>query len=61
MFWRVRGYGRKGIAFCALSAVDICLWDLKAKALGSAAIQAAGAVPGVRAHLRLRRMDELLR
>jgi D-arabinonate dehydratase len=34
MFWRVRGYGRKGIAFCALSALDIGLWDLKAKALG---------------------------
>ncbi len=34
MFWRVRGYGRKGVAFCAISAVDIALWDLKAKALG---------------------------
>ena len=34
MFWRVRHYGRKGVAFCALSAVDIGLWDLKAKALG---------------------------
>ncbi|MBM3959759.1 MAG: mandelate racemase/muconate lactonizing enzyme family protein [SAR202 cluster bacterium] len=34
MFWRVRGYGRKGIAFQAISAVDIGLWDLKAKALG---------------------------
>ena len=34
MFWRVRGYGRKGVAFCALSAVDIGLWDLTAKALG---------------------------
>ena len=33
MFWRVRGYGRKGIAFQAISAVDIGLWDLKAKAL----------------------------
>lgn len=33
MFWRVRGYGRKGVAFCALSAVDVGLWDLKAKAL----------------------------
>jgi L-alanine-DL-glutamate epimerase-like enolase superfamily enzyme len=34
MFWRVRGVGRKGIAFCAISAIDIALWDLKAKALG---------------------------
>ena len=34
MFWHVRAYGRKGIAFCALSAVDTGLWDLKAKALG---------------------------
>lgn len=34
MFWQVRGYGRKGVAFCALSAIDIALWDLKAKALG---------------------------
>lgn len=34
MFWHVRGVGRKGIAFCAISAVDIALWDLKAKALG---------------------------
>ena len=34
MFWQVRGYGRKGTAFCAISAVDIGLWDLKAKALG---------------------------
>ena len=34
IFWQVRGYGRKGVAFCALSAVDIGLWDLKAKALG---------------------------
>ena len=31
MFWRIRGVGRKGLAFCALSAVDIALWDLKAR------------------------------
>ena len=31
MFWAIRGVGRKGLAFCALSAVDIALWDLKAK------------------------------
>lgn len=34
MFWAVRGYGRRGLAFLAVSAVDIGLWDLKAKALG---------------------------
>jgi L-alanine-DL-glutamate epimerase-like enolase superfamily enzyme len=32
MFWRVRGFGRKGSALCAISAIDIALWDLKAKA-----------------------------
>jgi L-alanine-DL-glutamate epimerase-like enolase superfamily enzyme len=31
LFWAVRGVGRKGLAFCAISAVDIALWDLKAK------------------------------
>ena len=34
MFWRSHRYGRQGIASRALSAVDIGLWDLKAKALG---------------------------
>jgi L-alanine-DL-glutamate epimerase-like enolase superfamily enzyme len=34
MFWKVRGYGRKGIAFCAISSLDIALWDLKAKVFG---------------------------
>lgn len=33
MFWHVRGFGRKGVAFCGLSVVDTGLWDLKAKAL----------------------------
>ena len=30
-FGRLRGIGRKGLAFCAISAIDIALWDLKAK------------------------------
>lgn len=34
MFWTIRAYGRKGLAFCAISALDIGLWDLKAKAVG---------------------------
>jgi L-alanine-DL-glutamate epimerase-like enolase superfamily enzyme len=35
MFWAVRGYGRKGLAFCALSAIDVGLWDLKGKVFGT--------------------------
>ena len=34
MFWRIRNYGRKGVAIQALSSIDVALWDLKAKALG---------------------------
>ena len=31
-----RNIGRPGVAACAISAVDIALWDLKARALGVA-------------------------
>jgi L-alanine-DL-glutamate epimerase-like enolase superfamily enzyme len=34
MFWRVRGNGRKGAAFQAISTLDNAIWDIKAKALG---------------------------
>ena len=31
LFWHVWGTGRKGVAFCTISTVDVALWDLKAK------------------------------
>ncbi len=34
IFQFMRGIGRKGLAFLSLSAIDIALWDLKAKSVG---------------------------
>lgn len=39
----VRNLGRPGIAFCALSAVDAALWDLKARLLGMPLVDLLGA------------------
>jgi L-alanine-DL-glutamate epimerase-like enolase superfamily enzyme len=39
----VRNLGRPGIAALAISAVDVALWDLKAKLLGCCATQLLGA------------------
>ena len=39
----IRNFGRPGIGFCALSAVDAALWDLKARLLGVALVDLLGA------------------
>jgi L-alanine-DL-glutamate epimerase-like enolase superfamily enzyme len=38
----VRNHGRGGIAACAISAVDVALWDLKARRLGLSVAQLLG-------------------
>src|SRR5690242_1491908 len=40
---RVRNMGRPGIAFCAISAIDQALWDLKARLLGLPLVSLLGA------------------
>jgi L-alanine-DL-glutamate epimerase-like enolase superfamily enzyme len=48
MFRAVRNFGGRGIASAAISAVDIALWDLKARLLGTAVtalLGTAGPVP----------------
>jgi L-alanine-DL-glutamate epimerase-like enolase superfamily enzyme len=43
MLRAIRNHGRDGIGACAISAVDIALWDLKAKLLGVALADLLGA------------------
>src|SRR5699024_2894432 len=44
MVGAIRNQGRPGVVACAISAVDIALWDLKAKLLGISVATAVGAV-----------------
>ncbi|MDR2392026.1 MAG: mandelate racemase/muconate lactonizing enzyme family protein [Planctomycetota bacterium] len=46
-FHYIRGVGRKGLAFCAYSAVDIALWDLKGQMLGLPLYRLLGGVKNV--------------
>jgi L-alanine-DL-glutamate epimerase-like enolase superfamily enzyme len=38
----MRGVGRKGLMFCALSAVDVALWDLKGRIVGLPLVRLLG-------------------
>ncbi len=42
VFAYMRGVGRRGLSFCAYSAIDIALWDLKGKMLGEITCYASG-------------------
>jgi L-alanine-DL-glutamate epimerase-like enolase superfamily enzyme len=44
MLKQVRNEGSRGIASMAISALDVALWDLKAKLLGSSLVDLLGAV-----------------
>lgn len=49
LFWEqvnstVRNFGKRGIASTAIAAVDVALWDLKARLLGAPLAQLLGAV-----------------
>jgi L-alanine-DL-glutamate epimerase-like enolase superfamily enzyme len=44
MRYEQRNYGREGVAATALSAVDIALWDLKAKLMGQPLVYVLGQV-----------------
>ena len=57
---QLRNAGRPGIAFCALSAVDIALWDLRARLLDVPLVVAAARRARPRARLRQRRLLLLL-
>lgn len=42
MRYEQRNYGREGVAATALSAVDVALWDLKAKLMGQPLVRVLG-------------------
>ena len=46
MRYEQRNYGREGVAATALSAVDIALWDLKAKLMGQPLVRVLGQMRG---------------
>ena len=59
MFWRVRGNGRKGAAFQAISAIDNAIWDIKAKALKVPLYRLLSPGACACADLRFRWLDKL--
>ena len=56
----VRNMGRPGLVSCAIAAVDNCLWDLKARAIGASTAPIAGRGPATDSGLWQRRVYLLL-
>ena len=51
MVQAIRNLGRPGLCSMAIAAVDVCLWDLKARLLDLPLVKLLGLAPGG-AHLR---------
>ena len=60
MVAQTRNLGRPGITSMAIAAVDVALWDLKARLLGLPAVLPTRALSGPRARLRVGRLYLLL-
>ena len=60
MVQSIRNLGRPGVSSMAIAAVDVALWDLKARLLGLPLVTSARRDPRSCARLRQRRLYVLL-
>ena len=60
MVEQTRNLGRPGITSMAIAAVDLAIWDLKARLLGTASVRSAGDGAGSGPRVRLGRVHRVL-